>query len=118
MRGGGAIRIPEIDQRVALTAGSVPAHASGERVMIASDPMYAFRAGYQVPPALANLCQKRIATDSGLARDVRTAFAEHPAALVLIAAGAPARLVEWMRQGMGDRYRLRSAEEGTQLYVR
>ncbi len=91
---------------------------TGERRMMTSDPMYAFRAGYEVPPALANLCLKRIAGDERLADEVRRAFAQQPPALVLITAGTSSTLTEWTHQAMGNRYRLLSAEDGTELYAR
>lgn len=88
------------------------------RVVVASNPMYAFRAGYMVPPALSALPLKRVATEPHIADDVRAAFTQFQPEQVLLAPGAVPELAEWFRAAMAERYRLLLAESGTELFIR
>lgn len=92
--------------------------ATVTHVVVASDPMYAFRAGYAVPPALAALPLKRVATDAQLPAAIHAAFAQHPPEQVVLSAGSGDALGAWIRQAMADRYRLLLEEAGTELFVR
>ena len=87
------------------------------RVVVTNDPMYAFRAGFGVPPAIAALPLLRVATDPDLADEIRAAFAEHAPEQVVLTPRAAPELLAWITDAMGDRYRLVLDEERTQLYV-
>lgn len=94
------------------------AFAPVTRFVVANDPMYAFRAGYMVPPALAVLSTKRVVTDPHLADSIRAAFVRDPPEQVVLTASAGAELAGWIRDAMADRYRPLLAENGAQLYLR
>jgi 4-amino-4-deoxy-L-arabinose transferase-like glycosyltransferase len=97
---------------------AIRAHAAATPVMITSNPMYAFRAGVEVPPALSALPLKRVGTDPRLPDDVRAAFAALRPNQVLLAPGAPTDVAAWFHSAMGDGYRIAFAEAGAELYLR
>ena len=88
------------------------------RTVVASNPMYAFRAGYAVPPVLSALPLKRVATEPDIADDVRAAFARFQPEQVVLAPGAAPDLADWVRAAMADRYQPILVESGTELFVR
>jgi hypothetical protein len=92
-------------------------HATDTRVVVSNDPMYAFRAGFDVPPAIAALPLLRVVTDSDLADEIRAAFAEYAPEQVVLTPHAAPQLVAWVEDAMADRYRLVLDESGTQLYA-
>ena len=87
------------------------------RLVVTNDPMYAFRAGFVVPPAVAALPLLRIVTDPDLGEEIRTAFAGHAPEQVVITPHAAPQLVTWIKDAMADRYELALDEDGTKLYV-
>jgi len=97
---------------------SMRALAGVTRVVLATDPMYAFRAGYEVPPALAVLSLKRVATDPRLPDDIRAVLTGRPPEQVLLARGAIPEIAGWVRQSMANRYRLLFSDQGAKLFVR
>ncbi len=92
--------------------------ASVTRVVLATDAMYAFRAGYPVPPALAVMSLKRVATDPQLEEEIRSAFAQDSPEQIVLTRGAGPELSAWVRESMADRYLLVVSDGGTELFVR
>ena len=88
------------------------------RVALAADAMYAFRAGYPVPPQFSQLSLKRVAIDPNLHREIDALFAERPPDQVVLPVGAADDPAGWMRQAMEGRYRLLVAAGGTEAYLR
>lgn len=92
-------------------AGSAPS-------VVATDPMYTYRAQLDTPAVLAVLPMKRAVTDPTLPTAIATVFAEQPPEQVLIGGAAGGRVQRWIRQAMGDRYRRVLQVGDTELFVR
>ncbi|MGH7788748.1 MAG: glycosyltransferase family 39 protein [Candidatus Binatia bacterium] len=95
------------------------AMASGPRgtgSVFTSEPMYAVRSGADVPPALAVLSRKRLATDAGLHSAIDELFAAQPPDQVVIASSGT--IAEWARAAMAERYRLLLTAGGLEVYGR
>jgi hypothetical protein len=88
------------------------------RTVVATDPMYAFRAGFDVPPGLAVLSLARVATDAHLAVDIQAAFGSPAPRQVILVDRTPSALRDALLAAMGDAYQIRVREPGVTLLVR
>jgi hypothetical protein len=105
---GAPVRVLETLRRF---AGSAPR-------VVATDPMYTFRAQLSTPPAIAVMPMKRVATDPTLPTAIATVFAEQPPDQVLIVGASGGRVDEWIRRAMADRYRRVLQDGNSELFVR
>lgn len=123
---GGASRLAAIDGAADGTADGARSamvdamrrHAGAQHVALATDPMFAFRAGATMPPTLAILSTKRVATDPELTGAIAAVFATAPPEQVVLHDGAAPRLRAAITRGMGGNYREVFAGGGARLWVR
>ncbi|MGE3499278.1 MAG: glycosyltransferase family 39 protein [Candidatus Binatia bacterium] len=87
------------------------------RVVFATEPMYAFRAGYEVPPRLAVLSHKRLLTDAALFEEIRAVFESRPPQQVVLG-NDDRELDRAVRDAMGGDYRLLLTAPGVSLFAR
>ncbi len=90
-------------------------------VVFADDPMYAFRAGHEVPPQLAVVSLKRIATGNLTVEEILEALKEQPPTQVVLSHGFPPAISEQIVAAIADRYRVVFADRVTnrvRVYVR
>lgn len=110
-----------INQAAGAAVTAMRQWQSATHVVFSPLPMYAFRAGYVVPPHLAVLSLKRVATDEHLRHRIDETFALQPPDQVVLAAGIPQQLAGWIEHAMAARYRRVFAgppPERVEVYVR
>lgn len=101
------------DDTAAAAVEALRRHLGPRRVVVATDLMYAFRAGATVPPRLADLSLKRLETDAQIGDEIDASFTSDAPEEVIVGANPPARVAEAVTRGMSDRYQPVFAAPGT-----
>jgi hypothetical protein len=101
------------DDTAAAAVEALRRHLGPQRMVVATDLMYAFRAGATVPPSLADLSLKRLETDAHICDEIGASFTSAAPEEVIVTANAPARVSEAVTRGMSDRYEQVFAAPGT-----
>jgi hypothetical protein len=105
---------PDADDRFTVEALRALAAGTGSRVVV-DRPMYAVRAGLEVPPELAVFTAKRLGTGLlGVSEIVDAVRRDRPAAIVTTRR-LPARMRDGLFAALGDSYRVVLADESGRL---
>jgi tetratricopeptide (TPR) repeat protein len=96
-------------------------YRNGTRTVVTDRPMFAFRAGYAVPPNLAVMSRKRIATGNLTSAEVNDTILASLPEQVLLTHRLPTAFSQQISAALPERYRLIYSDPGQlrlRLYVR